>query len=154
MDSQFGEGFKVDPKFHPLPADFDGDGVEDVAIVTFGKDPLARSADKNYKVVDPYDEYFGFGDAKVTARFSGFGDGTSHCVNVIHDWRNQKPKAKFVIINLPFESLGLGTVPYKKRTVTGIAAKEGGGLNALVFWDGKKYRWEPSEFSNDADLPR
>ena len=26
-----------------------------------------------------------------------------------------------------------------------------GGLNALVFWDGKKYRWEPTEFSSDFD---
>jgi len=151
VDAQFGAGFSVDPKFKALSADFDSDGAEDMAIVAIAKNPLANSIDKKFKVVDPYDGYFGFGDTKITTKFSNFGDGTSHCVLIIHDWNSSNPKAKFVIVNLPFEKLELGKTPYKKKSVVGLSAQEGGGLNAMVFFDGKKYRWEPSEFSQDFD---
>jgi hypothetical protein len=145
----FGDGFTVDPKFAPLTGDFDADGTEDLAVVVFTKHPRANSNQKNYKVIDPYDAYFGFGDPKITSAFSDSGDGTSHCVIIIHDWRSAAPKGKFVIVNLPFEGLTTANVPYKKKTLVGLAATEYGGLNAMVYWDGKKYRWEPSEFSND-----
>src|SRR3954462_12129704 len=77
---QFGEGFKLDTTYIPLTADFDGDGTEDLALVVTAKAPMANSLDKNFKVVDPYDAYFGFGDPKVTTKFSDFGDGSAHCV--------------------------------------------------------------------------
>jgi hypothetical protein len=146
---QFGEGFKLDAAYAPLTADFDGDGTEDLALVVTAKAPLANSLEKNFKVVDPYDAYFGFGDPKVTTKFSDFGDGSAHCVVVMHDWRTGAPRLKFVIVNLPFEKLSIAKMPLKKKTVSAISATEIGGLNALVYWDGKKYKWEPTEFSND-----
>lgn len=149
IDAQFGSDFKLDSKFAPMIADFDGDGVPDLVLVSTAKNPLGNQNAKNYKVVDPYDSYFGFGDPRVTTKFADFGDGTSHCVLVIHDYRAATPKAKFVIVNLPFERLAQSTTPFKKRTVTSISATEEGGLNAMVFWDGKKYRWEPTDFSTD-----
>lgn len=151
VDSLFGGGFSIDAKFQPLAADFDNDGVEDLAVVTIGRNPLQNSNSAGFKVIDPYDSYFGFGDTKITARFADMGDGTAHCVLMIHSWQSAKPKAKFVIVNLPFEKLSLGAAPYKKKTVVGLSAREMGGLNAMVFWDGKKYRWEPTEFSSDFD---
>src|SRR3954467_10944969 len=92
---QFGEGFKLDAAYAPLTADFDGDGTEDLALVVTAKAPLANSLEKNFKVVDPYDAYFGFGDPKVTTKFSDFGDGSAHCVVVMHDWRTGAPRLKF-----------------------------------------------------------
>lgn len=151
VNDSFGEGFALDAKFPSLTADLDGDGAEDLVVVTFAKNPMANSNEKNFRVADPYDAYFGFGDPRVTTKFSNFGDGTSHCVLIIHDWHNPAPKAKFVIVNLPFEKLSITRVAYKKKTLTVLAATELGGLSANVFWDGKKYKWEPTEFSVDED---
>jgi hypothetical protein len=149
ISSNFGDGFKFDPKFTPITADFDSDGTEDIALVVFGKDPTTNSNEKNFKVIDPYDGYFGFGDPKVTAKFSNFGDGTFHCVLMIHNWKSATPKDKFVIVNLPFETLELSKVPFKKKTIPALSATELGGLSSLVYWAGKKYKWEPTEFSTD-----
>jgi hypothetical protein len=149
ITSNFGDGFTFDAKFTPLTGDFDSDGTEDIALVVFGKDPMANSNEKNFRVADPYDAYFGFGDPKVTTKFSNFGDGSFHCVLIIHDWHNAVPKGKFVIVNLPFEQLELSKMPLKKKTVPALSATELGGLSSLVFWDGKKYKWEPTEFSTD-----
>lgn len=149
IDSSFGDGFVFDAKFTPLTADFDSDGTEDIVLVAVGKEPMANSNEKNFRVVDPYDAYFGFGDPKVTAKFSNFGDGTFHCVLIIHDWHNATPKDKFVIVNLPFEKLEVSKMPMKKKTVPALSATELGGLNSLVYWNGRKYKWEPTEFSND-----
>ncbi|HZI55165.1 MAG TPA: hypothetical protein VFF39_00250, partial [Verrucomicrobiae bacterium] len=61
VKQQFGETFTIPAKF-PTPiitADFDGDGVEDVAIVANSKDPLPDSYAFKYDVSDPYHAYFG-----------------------------------------------------------------------------------------------
>jgi hypothetical protein len=147
---QFGEGFKVDPAFPAMTADFDGDGIEDLALVAKSKNPMATSAEKNYKVVDPYNSYFGFGNPKYTTKLADFGDGTSHCILVMHDWKVGAPKLKFVIVNFPFNKLTLSKMPMKKKTVAAFSATELGGLNSLVYWDGKKYKWEPNEFTDDS----
>jgi hypothetical protein len=66
-------------------------------------------------------------------------------VLVVHNWR--APKEKFVIINLPFDSLEVGRIAVKKKkkiAVNTIHAIELGGLGSDVYWDGKKYKWEPS----------
>jgi hypothetical protein len=154
MAKQFGPIFKLDPAF-PTAAtgDFDGDGKEDLVMVGISKDPLGESNNRNYKVVDPSNSYFGFGDPKITTRFSSFGDDSHRCILVAHDWRAEKPKAKFVIVNLPFQKMSLGQTPYKKKSVTGIFVEEVGGMNAVVFFDGKKYRWEPTEFTRDPNVP-
>ncbi len=150
VDDQFGDGFKLDTAFKPLLADFDGDGTEDLALVVVVKKPMANSQEKNYKVVDPYDSYFGYGDPKVTTSFADFGDGSSRSVVVMHDWRGGTPKMKFVIVNLPFQQLEIGKMALKKKTVAALSATEYGGLNAMVYWDGKKYKWEPNDFGKDA----
>src|ERR1051326_5880184 len=72
VKQQFGDTFTLPAKF-PTPlitADFDGDGVEDVAIVANSKDPMPDSYAFKYDVADPYHAYFGFGNPKYTASFS------------------------------------------------------------------------------------
>jgi hypothetical protein len=152
VQKQFGPGFKLDVKFVPFIADFDGDKLEDLAIVVTGKDPIGNSAKFEYKVTDPYDSFWGFGDVKITTRFSSFGDGTAHCVLIIHDWRGEKPKAKFLVVNFPFQKLSIGNNSYKKRSTTGIYGHDQGGTSGVLFWDGKKYRWEPTEFDETEDM--
>jgi len=76
-------------------------------------------------------------------QFSATNAETTRYVLVVHNWR--APKAKFVIINLPFDSLAVGRIAIKKKkTVNTIHAVETGGLAAEVYWDGKNYKWEPS----------
>jgi len=139
---EFGPSFKLDAKFPPLTGDLDGDGQEDLVLVATCKNPLTDSIEFHYKVVDPYDEYFGFGDPKVTVGFSNTNIGAPRYLLVLHAWRAPAPKAKFVIINLPFERLSLSSMLVKKKKVMSIQAEEAAGVSSAVFWDGKKYRWD------------
>jgi len=150
LTKQFGQEFKVDPRFEPLLGDFDGDGSEDLALIAVSKHPLGNSGAFNYKVSDPYDTYFGVGDPKITTAFSTFGDGTGHCIVIMHNWKAATPKAKWVIVNVPFEKIAPGTVTWKKKTIAAVATVEADGMSSLVFFDGKKYRWEPNDFADDA----
>ena len=146
---EFGEQFKLEPKFPPLMADLDGDGQEDLVMVATAKNPLSGELDYHYRAIDPYDGYFGWGNVKDTIQFSATNAETTRYVLVIHNWR--APKEKFVIVNLPFDSLALGRIAIKKKkiTVNTIHAVELGGLGSDVYWDGKKYRWEPSYIAQD-----
>jgi hypothetical protein len=112
--------------------------------VATAKNPLGGELDYHYLAIDPYDAYFGWGNAKDTVQFSATNVGATRYVLVVHNWR--APKAKFVIVNLPFDQLSTGRVAIKKKkaTVNSIHAVEIGGLGSDVYWDGKKYRWEPS----------
>lgn len=148
---QFGPDFTADTKYQPLRGDFDGDGTEDVALIAICKNPLGGSGAFNYKVSDPYDGYFGIGDPKITTKFATFGDGSNHCMLMIHDWKAETPKAKWVIVNVPFAKISSGQITWKKRTVAAVTAIEEDGLNSYVFFDGKKYRWEPGDFQ-DKDM--
>jgi len=59
-------------------------------------------------------------------------------------WRSANPKAKFVIINLPFDSISLTRVTYRKHPVIAVNLLEDevqGSGSSTIFWDGKKYRW-------------
>jgi hypothetical protein len=146
---EFGEQFKLDPKFAPLTVDLDGDGQEDLVLVATAKNPLSGELDYHYRAIDPYDGYFGWGNAKDTVQFSATNVGATRYVLVVHNWR--APKEKFVIVNLPFDSLSLGRIAIKRKkaTVNTIHAVEIGGLGSDVYWDGKKYKWEPSYIGQD-----
>ena len=42
--------------------DLDGDGVEDVVIAARCKNPMLDEAEHNYTVMDPYNDFYGYGD--------------------------------------------------------------------------------------------
>src|ERR1051326_2627238 len=69
VKQQFGATFTLSAKFSTLAlaADFDGDGVEDVAVVANSKDPLPDSFAFKYEVADPYHAYFGMGNPRFTS---------------------------------------------------------------------------------------
>ncbi len=135
----FGPGFKLVPKFPVLVADLDGDGAEDAVVVATGETPLLDEAEYGYKVVDPYNAYFGFGDPKVTSQFTVPSDKPLMLL-VVQNWR--APKARFVIINVPFEKLATGRVLVKKKPHPAIFAVEITGMKAAIYWDGKKWKWK------------
>ena len=149
VKKQFGPDFSVDPKFAPMYGDVDGDGTEDLVLVAMSKHPLGGSGAFHYTVSDPYDGYFGIGDPKITTQFSTFGDGSGHCLVVIHDWKAATPKAKWVIVNVPFTKIATGQMTLKKRTVTAITTEEEDGLTSIVFFDGHKYKWQPNDFVDE-----
>jgi hypothetical protein len=135
-----------------LTADLDGDGVEDAIIVARCKTPLIDEANYNYHVVDPYYTNYGYGNPRVTTQFSASDPTRQNLVLVIHGagkeaWRAAVPKAKFVFINLPFDTLSITRVTYHKRPIAGLNLTEDEEqTSSVVFWDIKtrKYRWSES----------
>ncbi len=138
---EFGKSFTVFPKFAPMFADVDNDGQEDAVIVVTSKTPLVDEVEFKYRAIDPYDAYWGWGKAHDTVQFSATNVGPVLFLAIVHNWR--APKAKFLVINLPFEKLGLSRVTLKKKPILSIHAVETTGLESDLFWDGKKYKWEP-----------
>jgi hypothetical protein len=132
-------------------ADLDGDGVDDLVVAGRCKNPLADQAEYGFVVADPYNSFLGFGDVKVTSTYaSDEPERKGVCLLVVHGvgpeaWRSDKPKAKFVLINLPFKTLAVKRLALKKKLVLGIYMEEKGegeSTSSVIFWDGKKYRYQ------------
>jgi hypothetical protein len=131
--------------------DLDGDGVDDLVVAGRCKNPMSDQAEFGFRVADPYDSFLGFGDVKVTSTFaSDAPDRKGVCLLVVHGvgpeaWRSEKEKPKFVLINLPFKTLTVKRLALKKRIVLGVYMEEKGEgeqTASVVFWDGKKYRYQ------------
>lgn len=154
VKQQFGPTFTLPSKF-PTPlitADFDGDGVEDVAIVASSSEPFPDSVAFKYKVMDPYSAYFGMGNPAISAQFSTADPQRDHDLLIIFGagadaWHAATPKDKFVIINLPFDDIAVGRMLIKKNKppVFVIKARESQIMDSSVWWDAKKkkWKWEP-----------
>jgi hypothetical protein len=151
---EFGPSFKVLTEFPALQADLDGDNKPDMIIVATSDDPMLDQAQFHYKVADPYDTFFGFGDPTLTSKFRT-DPGVRRMLLIIHDWQEPERdlksvpkanreswKAKFVLINLPFQKLEMGRALINKKVVTAIKAQEAEG-QSYVYWAGKKYKWHP-----------
>lgn len=132
-------------------ADLDGDGTEDAVIVARCTNPLLDETENNFKVLDPYNSFFGYGDTKATSQFASEDPlARSRVLLIIHGagseaWRSATPKAKFVIINLPFKQIAVRKLMVKKKPVMAIYAEETSAdqMTSAIFWDGKKYRYQP-----------
>ena len=92
--------------------------------------------------------YYGWSNPKITSTFSTEDLVHNTLVMVIHGsgkegWRSEKPKAKFVMINLRFDRVTLSGATFKKKAVAAVRVVESDGVESLVFWDGKKYKYLP-----------
>jgi hypothetical protein len=101
--------------------------------------------------VDPYNDFFGYGDPRMTTTFSE-GDPTQRglVVLIIHGagpegWRSAQPKAKYVLVNLPFRTISVRKMSLKKKKIEAIYVEEAGnfGTSSAVFFDGRKFRYVP-----------
>jgi len=131
--------------------DLDGDGIDDLVIAGRCKNPIADQDEYGFHVTDPYNNFLGFGDVKVTSTFaSDAPDRKGVCLLIVHGvgpeaWRSEKTKPKFLLINLPFKTLAVKRLALKKRITLGIYMEERGegeNMASVVFWDGKKYHYQ------------
>jgi hypothetical protein len=137
--------------FPPITADFDGDGVEDVVIPARCTSPMMDQSENKYIVVDPYNSFFGYGNPVVTTQFASEDpQRRGFSLLIIHGlgseaWRSDTPKSKFMIVNLPFKEIYAKKLAVKKKTHMAIYVEETGGdsMTSVLFWDGKKYRYQP-----------
>ncbi len=151
IQKQFGDDCSLLQGPGQFVGDLDGDGIDDLVVAARCKNPMADRDDYSYVVADPYDSFLGFGDVKVTSTFaSDAPERRGVCLLIIHGadkdgWRAEKPKSKFLLINLPFETIAVKKLAVKKRTVLGVYMEErgeGDSTSSVIFWDGKKYRYQ------------
>jgi len=151
VHKEFGDNCSVLGGPPQFVGDLDGDGVDDLVIAARCKNPMADQAEYGFRVTDPYDSFLGFGDVKVTSTFaSDVPDRKGVCLLIVHGvgpeaWRSDKPKPKFLLINLPFKTLTVKRLALKKKTVLGVYMEEQGegeATSSVIFWDGKKYRYQ------------
>lgn len=152
IHQQFGLSCNLESQWTPLTADLNGDGIEDLVVVARCKNPFIEQDEKNFKVIDPLDSFYGYGNTKITSAF-GQEDPRLRgiCLLVIHGagteaWRSDNPQAKFVIINIAVKTVTVKKMKIsKKRSTNAIYVEEqtGDDMTSALFWDGKKYRYDP-----------
>jgi hypothetical protein len=151
VQKEFGSTCTLMPGPPVLTGDLDGDGIEDAVIVAKCKNALVDQGENNFMVVDPYYAFFGYGNTRITTQFaSEVPEQRGISLLVIHGaapeaWRSPTPKAKFVIINMPFKQITLKKMVLKKKSVLALYIEETGAdeMTSAIFWDGKKYRYVP-----------
>jgi hypothetical protein len=151
VKKQFGAEFELFPS-SPSPlltGDLDGDGIEDAIIIVRSQHPLTQAALFNFKAVSPQEDYFGFGNPSIalSTEYERWQD--RKLLLLIHGsgkegWRAEVPKAKFLIVNVPFDHLAVTHVKLKKKLQDVINAEESSIMSSTVYWNGKKYKWEPN----------
>src|SRR5580700_8622966 len=151
IHKQFGDNCSLLPGPPQFAADIDGDGIDDLVVAARCKNPMADKDEYNFVVADPYDAFLGYSDVKVTSTFaSDEPDRRGISLLIIHGaekdaWRAAKPKAKFLLINVPFKTLTVKKLTVKKKSILGIFMEETGegeDTSSVIFWDGKKYRYQ------------
>ena len=151
IHKQFGDNCSLLAGPPQFVADLDGDGIDDLVVAARCKNPMADKDEYSFVVADPYDSSLGYSDIKVTSTFaSDAPERRGITLLIIHGaekdgWRAETPKAKFLLINLPFKTLTVKRLAMKKKTILGIYMEETGegeDTSSVVFWDGKKYRYQ------------
>jgi hypothetical protein len=157
IHQQFSSSCSLDPKFSPFGADLNGDGIQDLVVVARCKNALIDQDEKGYKVIDPMNSFFGYGNPKVTSEM-GQQDPRLKGISllVIHGagadaWRAKTPGEKFVVINIDIKSVTVKKMKLRKKSVLAIYVEEATGdqMTAAIFWDGKKYKYEPMGSSSE-----
>jgi hypothetical protein len=150
VQKQFGSNCTL-LKMEPATGDLDGDGVEDIVIPARCTKPMLNQADNHYLVIDPFFAFYGYGNPAITTQYSTEDPlRKGYCLLIIHGagadaWHADQPKAKFLVVNLEFDNFSIKKLTLKKKVRQAIYVEEagGGGVVSAVYWDGKKYRYEP-----------
>jgi hypothetical protein len=150
VQKQFGENCSL-VGMPSLKADMDGDGVEDIVIPARCTNPMMDQAENKYLVIDPYNSFFGYGNPKVTTQYASDDPARrGFSLLVIHGagadaWHSLDPKAKFMIVNLPFKQIYIKKLAVRKKVHMAIYVEETGGdaLMSAIYWDGRRYKYQP-----------
>jgi hypothetical protein len=151
IHKQFGDNCSLLAGPQQFVGDMDGDGVDDLVVAAKCKNPMADKDEYSFVVADPFDTALGYSDVKVTSTFaSDAPDRRGVTLLIVHGaekggWQAETPKAKFLLINLPFKTLTVKRLARKKETILGVymeEAGEGEHTSSVLFWDGKKYRYQ------------
>jgi hypothetical protein len=151
IHQQFGDNCSLLPGPPQFVGDLDDDGIDDLVVAAKCKNPMADKDEYSFTVADPFDAFLGFSDVKVTSTFAS-DEPARRGVSllIIHGadkdaWQSDKPKAKFLLINLPFRTLAVKRMTQKKKSILAIYMEEKGeseDTSSVVFWDGKKYKYQ------------
>src|SRR5258708_30221755 len=108
VQQQFGKEFTMLPELAAVFGDLDGDGVEDIGMAARCKNPMLDEAQHDYKVIDPYYDFYGYGDPKVTTTFKepdparrGLSALIIHCSGP-DGWPLTNPKTKTMVFHFSF----------------------------------------------------
>jgi len=151
VHKQFGDNCSLLAGPEQFVADLDGDGVDDLVLAARCKNPMADKDEYSFSVADPYDSFLGYSDIKVTSTFSSeVPELRGISLLIVHGadkgaWQAETPKAKFLLINLPFKTLTVKRLALKKKTMLGIYMEERGEgeeTSSVLYWDGKKYKYQ------------
>jgi hypothetical protein len=151
IHKQFGENCSLIAGPPQFVADLDADGIDDLVVAARCKTPMVDRDEYSFVVADPYNTFLGYSDVKVTSTFaSDEPERRGLSLLIIHGteknaWRAETPKGKFLMINLPFKTLSVKKLALKKKTILGIYMEERGegeDTSSVLYWDGKKYRYE------------
>ena len=121
IHKQFGDNCSLLPGPPQFVADLDDDGVDDLVVAAKCKNPMADKDEYSFVVADPYDSFLGYSDVKVTSTFaSDEPERRGISLLIIHGadkdaWRAEKPKAKFLLINLPFKTLTVKRLAHEEE---------------------------------------
>jgi hypothetical protein len=152
VHQQFGDSCSLDPQWKPITGDLNADGVEDIVMIARCTNPVIDQDEKDFKVIDPMNSFYGYGNPKVT---SGFGQTDPRLKGIslliIHGagtdaWRSATPQAKYVVINIAVKTIAVKKMKInKKKSTAAIYVQEAAAdqMNSAIYWDGKKYRYEP-----------
>jgi hypothetical protein len=152
LHQEFSDTCSLESAWPPMVADLNGDGVDDIVIVARCKNPLVDQGDKDYRVIDPMDSFYGYGNPKITTGFAPDDPKLRGiCLLIIHGagpeaWHSATPLAKFAIINIPVKTITVKRMKMRKnKVVSAIYVEEAGGdeMTSAIFWDGHKYRYNP-----------
>ncbi|HVP63921.1 MAG TPA: hypothetical protein VMT82_03435 [candidate division Zixibacteria bacterium] len=145
---EFGPDFVPVSNIPAMIGDFARKGTEDLAIVATCKaSPLAMSEKMHYKLEDPYGKYFGFGNPAISTQFSTDEPAKRRHILIVHNWRGTPVGEKFVLVNIPFDRIKLGYMLLRKRTIQVIETEDEIGVQAAIYYDGHRYRWEATSMS-------
>ncbi len=157
VQKEFGSTCKVNPAVAPIKGDFNADGVEDIVIAARCTNPMLDADEHKFEVIDPSNAFYGFGNPKITTQYSTIPPQfRDMAILIVHGagaeaWHSSTGKAKFLIVNLPYRQIVARKLTLKKKRITAIYVDEAGDsqITSVVYWDGKKYRYEPIGASTD-----